>query len=374
MSVFVAAHNIISALGFTSEENGEQVFAGKSGIALVADTALSPVEFPAALIDKNRLKKEYDEIASSAEELSHFDQIIRLSANKALNGSGIDASSRKTIIILSTTKGNIGELAKGKNAEQVQLWQSAHRLAQFLNNPNEPMVVSNACISGVAAILMGKRLIDGGKYDHAIVVGADLLSRFVVSGFQSFHSLSAQPCRPFDKNRDGLSLGEGAATVVLTNQQLPAPALEVVNGATSNDANHISGPSRTGEGLLIAINKALGEDRAVDFISAHGTATPYNDDMESKAISRAGLSQVPVNSMKGYFGHTLGAAGVIESIISMMSLTANKQVKTLGYSEFGVAEEITIATESKDQHMNKVLKVASGFGGCNAALVIEKHG
>jgi len=374
MSVFVAAHNIISALGFTSGENGEQVFAGRSGIKPVSDTALSPVEFPAALIDKNRLEKAYLEIASSDEELSHFDQIIRLSAHTALKESGVDGTSNRTIIILSTTKGNIGELAKGKTADQVQLWQSAQRLAQFLNNPNEPVVVSNACISGVAAILMGKRWIDSGQYDHAIVVGADLLSRFVVSGFQSFHSLSAQACRPFDKNRDGLSLGEGAATVVLTNQPQRESSLLIVNGATSNDANHISGPSRTGEGLLIAINKALGEEREVDFISAHGTATPYNDDMESKAISRAGLDKVPVNSLKGYFGHTLGAAGVIETIISMMSLTENKLVKTLGYSEFGVAEKITIATESKEQIISKVLKVASGFGGCNAALVIEKHG
>ncbi len=374
MSVFVAAHNIISALGFTSEENGEQVFAGRSGISFVSDTALSSVEFPAARLDKNRLEQAYQEIAPSGEELSPFDQIIRLSAHTALKASGVDASSEKTIIILSTTKGNIGELANGQSADEVQLWQSAQRLAQFLNNPNAPVVVSNACISGVAAILMGKRLIDAGQYDHAIVVGADLLSRFVVSGFQSFHSLSAQACRPFDKHRDGLTLGEGAATVVLTNQQQQEPFLEISNGATSNDANHISGPSRTGEGLLIAIHKALGADREVDFISAHGTATPYNDDMESKAISRAGLENVPVNSLKGYFGHTLGAAGVIESVISMLSLLENKLVKTLGYSEFGVAEEITIAAESKEQPMKKVLKVASGFGGCNAALVIEKHG
>lgn len=374
MSVFVAAHNIISALGFTSEENAEHVFQGKGGLSLVDDKSLSPVELPMALIDKKRLETEYDEIAPSSEELSLFDKIIRLSAHKALKESGVDAASDKTVVILSTTKGNIGELAAGKTADQVELWQSAQRLGRFLDNPNEALVVSNACISGVAAILMGQRFIASGRYEQAVIVGADLLSRFVVSGFQSFHSLSAQPCRPFDKNRDGLSLGEGAATVVLTSVKPEGKALEIVNGATSNDANHISGPSRTGEGLLIAINKALGNNRAVDFISAHGTATPYNDDMESKAISRAGLSEVPVNSMKGYFGHTLGAAGVIESIVSMMSLEKNELIKTVGYSDFGVAEEINIVEEGQSKEMNRVLKVASGFGGCNAALVIEKHG
>jgi 3-oxoacyl-[acyl-carrier-protein] synthase-1 len=208
-----------------------------------------------------------------------------------------------------------------------------------------------------------------------VVVGADVLSKFVVAGFQSFHSLSGQACRPFDKERDGLTLGEGAGAIVLTNDQsvCPRPLIEFVSGATSNDANHISGPSRTGEGLLIAIEQTLNGFKDVDLISAHGTATPYNDDMESKAIHRAGLSHVPVNSLKGYIGHTLGAAGVIETIAHIGCMVHNRSIGTVGYGEFGVAEPITIEAQGMAKPVNSVLKLASGFGGCNAALLMKKH-
>ena len=174
------------------------------------------------------------------------------------------------------------------------------------------------------AILTARRLILSGQYEHAVVAGADLISKFILSGFQAFQAVSAGPCKPFDRARDGIKLGEGAATVILSSNRRYDRGMKVLGGAVSNDANHLSAPSRTGEELCYAIRSALDQARSstmdIDLISAHGTATVYNDEMEAKAISLADLSAVPVNSLKGYYGHTLGAAGLIESIVSMQSV------------------------------------------------------
>ncbi len=179
-----------------------------------------------------------------------------------------------------------------------------------------------------------------------IVTGADLVSEFVLSGFNSFLSLSNGPCKPFDKNRQGLSLGEGAGTVILASglhAKDQKHRIRVGHGFSSNDANHISGPSRTGEGLYLAIRKTLEKNKSrVDYISAHGTATPFNDEMESVAITRACLQDVPVNSFKGYWGHTLGAAGVIESIAGAHSLISNQLIRTMGFSEPGTTHPLAV--------------------------------
>jgi 3-oxoacyl-[acyl-carrier-protein] synthase-1 len=173
-----------------------------------------------------------------------------------------------------------------------------------------------------------------------------------------------------------LSLGEAAGTIILTNNHdliKDEEPIIVGRGFTSNDANHISGPSRTGEGLYIAIKRTLERsDRTVDYISAHGTATPFNDEMESIAITRAGMQHVPVNSLKGYWGHTLGAAGVIESISCIHTLRNNILYNTLGFSCLGVTHPIAVINETKKTQVNTCLKIASGFGGCNASLLYYK--
>jgi len=375
MQVFIASHNIISSLGFSSNENFDHFFAGQSGIQMMDQPLLSPEVIPASVIDRDTFNKLYDNELKDSNTSTFFEKLMLLSAQLALKNSGIDASAADTLFILSTTKGNVELLAAENPEANIQLWHSAQLLRQHFNNPNEGAVISNACISGISATILGMRLIQSGQYNHVVIVGADVLSRFVVAGFQSFLSLSSQACRPFDKERDGLTLGEGAGTIILTNNRNSSitPKIEVVSGATSNDANHISGPSRTGEGLLIAIEQTLKGFKDIDLISAHGTATPYNDDMESKAISRAGLSHVPVNSLKGYIGHTLGAAGVIETIAHVGSMLHNHSIGTIGYHEFGVAEPITIEVEGTERPINQVLKLASGFGGCNAALLLKKH-
>ncbi len=237
-------------------------------------------------------------------------------------------------------------------------------------------MVSNACISGVLAIITAMRLIRSGEFDTAVITGADVISKFVVSGFQSFQALSDEVCKPFDHKRDGLNLGEGAGTIILSANKQFANHIKVLGGAVSNDANHISGPSRTGEELAGAINNALkdagkhAED--IDFISAHGTATMYNDEMEATAITLAGLQNVPLNSLKGNYGHTLGAAGVIETVISLQSLTQGLLMPTTGYRENGVTNAVNVCTEMSATDAKTFLKTASGFGGCNGAVIFGK--
>lgn len=300
-----------------------------------------------------------------------------VAAAQAINEANIDAAREDVIFILSTTKGNVDLLENNTyEPERVYLWRTAQLIAEFFDNPNTPIVVSNACISGCAAQIAAINQLRYGGYKYAVVIGAETLSKFVISGFQSFKALSPERCKPFDANRRGLNLGEAAAAIVYTigaDEALDAGTLVVQGAAINNDANHISGPSRTGEGLLRSITKANeGFDTSrLAFINAHGTATLYNDDMESIAISRAGLQDVPVNSLKGYFGHTLGAAGILETILSAHALNHGRVLPTLGTDTPGTAAPVNVCLQSQASHGDSFMKLISGFGGSNAAMTFR---
>ncbi len=374
---WVAADHLISPLGFTAEENYRAIREGRSGLRRISDPLLSIIPVCVGKIpDFPRPGKD----GSQPPLLTRFEQLVILSIQGVLRKVRLDSTSPRTIFILSTTKGNIDLLEQGKgDSRQIALAKTAGTICRFFGNPNLPLVVSNACISGVMAMLIGKRLLESGQYDHVVVSGADVISRFVVSGFQSLQAISQEPCRPFDKNRNGISLGEAAATVVLTNDPGAIgadPKIGILGGGISNDANHISGPSRTGEELGMAIQQAMTESRVgsddIDFISAHGTATLYNDEMEAKAFNGAGLKDTPLNSLKGSFGHTLGAAGVVESVMSIHALLNNELLPTTGFESLGVSLPINISNRLKFKSLTTCLKTASGFGGCNAAMIMQK--
>lgn len=372
--------SVICSLGWGTDRVLDRVYRKEGGISTLPPGNLSDTPFPAARLDWQEVSERFDSLKVSTvgaegslrePELTRFEKLSVLALDQALQGSGADPSHPATGFILSTTKGNVELLENpaGFERERMGLYRSAEVIAGFFGIRNRPLVISNACISGVAAILLARRLISGGQYTHVLVVGADVLSRFIVSGFQSFLSLSSKPCRPFDAARDGLTLGEAAAAAVISSD---LGDVSVGEGAITNDANHISGPSRTGEGLLLAIRQTLRDAQGADMVSAHGTATVYNDEMESLALSRAGLEQVPVNSLKGYVGHTLGAAGVLESVLAVGAMKRNRLIPTLGYQETGVSGKINITASAKEAELQNVLKVASGFGGCNAAIRFTK--
>lgn len=311
----------------------------------------------------------------SSESLSPFEQLAAYSVKQALGAQDENIDLQQTVFILSTTKGNI-ELLGQVPDERLLLHYSAKKIAHHAGISAKPVVISNACVSGVIALQYGLRLLQAGRYKHAIVTGCDRFSRFVLSGFQSFQAVSDEPCRPFDAARKGITLGEAAATIILSVNKTENALGQLLGGATSNDANHISGPSRTGEELAIAISRACNESKIspaqIDAISAHGTATLFNDEMEAKAFDLAGVLHSPVHSFKGYTGHTLGAAGVLESAILLESLRHQTLIPSAGFETLGVPKAINVTKTLQPARINYALKTASGFGGCNAAAIWGK--
>ena len=372
--------NIISSLGFTSEENYAKVKNGISGLKLYEHVFDLPEAVMASRIEDELLNEHFQQINhDQTVSYTRFEKAAILSAYLALQKINIDPANDKVLFILSTTKGNVELLDKRKTYlyenERVYLWRSAQLITSFFGNPNEAIVVSNACISGACAQISALRMLDYKDYNYAVVIGADILSGFIISGFQSFKSLSTDICKPFDLYRCGLNLGEAAATIIYGKTEdindLPGNTMMLLAGSIANDANHISGPSRTGAGLSAAIEKVMTNISLGDiaFINAHGTATPYNDDMESMAITATGLQNIPVNSLKGYFGHTLGAAGVLETIISSKALIDHTILKCNGLETQGTVSLLQVVTSNQTCYKNYFLKLLSGFGGCNAALL-----
>jgi len=382
--VYFLSNNIISSLGFTTKENFNSLLKGEIGIKTINNLNYYPESFPASMIEQQRLESEFQILVKkyyNTKSFTKLEKMLLLSIEKSVQETGVNLRSEKTAIILSTTKGNINlletETSKLFEQERVLLWRLGEVVGKFFRNPNEVIVLSNACISGVLAINTAAMLIKSKQFENVIVCGSDILSKFVVSGFMSFQSLSPTACKPFDKNRDGLSLGEAAGTIVMSKS--PSKGKQDIvfkGGASANDANHISGPSRTGEGLFIAVRKALAEAGIlageIDHISAHGTATVYNDEMESIAIDRHGMNRIPVNSFKGNLGHTLGAAGLVETALMLQEMRNNKMLKTTGFHELGVSRNIRVVDQTMKKELNTCLKMASGFGGSNAALIIQK--
>ncbi len=378
---YVLSDNILSPLGATSEANYRAVKQGQSALKAYAAEALQvPEPFVASLLaDADNADAAADNAAADnaaadttaagADRLSHFERMALASAREALAAADIDASASDVVLVLASTKGGVEQMHRHDDPYP-RLGASARRIAGCLGITTSPVVVCNACISGVAALVLADRLLQG-PYRYAVVCGADSPRRFVISGFQSLKALSAEPCRPFDMERTGLNLGEAAATVVLGREPRDAGAWMLTHGAVKNDAYHISAPSKTADGLHHALCLTLqGVDRSqVAFVNAHGTATLFNDQMESVAMERAGLTDTPVNALKGYYGHTLGAAGILETILCMKAADDHTVLATRGFSERGVSGRVQVMADQQTTDKPAFVKLISGFGGCNATLL-----
>ena len=359
---YIIADNIISPLGETSEDNYLSVKSGRSGIrAYEPGTCNIPEGFNASLLFED------------------FETLALKSAQKAIGNAQLELKGKRTAFILSSTKGNI--------EENISLADSAQRIASQLGIDTKPIVVCNACISGLSALILGNRLIDSGLYDAAIVCGCDTPRQFILSGFQSLKALSPEPCRPFDMERMGLNLGEAAATLILSKNPIQGNSWRMGDGFIRNDAFHISTPSKTADGLYLSLQRTLESFKKevssaceqidmkehLAFINAHGTATLFNDQMESVAIGRAGLSDLPANAYKSFWGHTMGAAGILETIISMKAIDDDTILGTRGFSELGVSGKMNICAENRPTDKKGFIKMLSGFGGCNATIWAAKN-
>ncbi|AFL80427.1 3-oxoacyl-(acyl-carrier-protein) synthase [Aequorivita sublithincola DSM 14238] len=376
---FVSYNNIFSSLGFDSKTVVENISKGNSGLEKLENASLLPEPFCASMISSEKIKNEFSKIGD-ASQFTKLEQMMILSLKDVIDASKIPLNE-KVGLLVSTTKGNIDVLEKENNFPESRAYLSelGKIIQNFFGFKNEAIVLSNACVSGVLSVSVAKQFISEKKYDHVFITSGDLVSKFILSGFNSFQALSPEPCKPYDKNRVGINLGEVSASALVTSSEknLPKEAVEILGNATCNDANHISGPSRTGEGLFRSVKAALKEANLnaseIDYISAHGTATTFNDEMEAIAFNRLGMKNVPINSLKGYFGHTLGASGLLETIVGMHFMEKNMLFSSKGFSDLGVSKSINIIKQNTPKSLNTFLKTASGFGGCNTAVIFKKQ-
>lgn len=367
----VVSTNIVSPLGMSSQENWRAVMQGRSALRRLENYKGIPLPFVASVFTPEQV----EELA--VEGFTRFESLAIRSITEALTHTDLDVHGERTIFILSTTKADVEELgfAAERDGDYHRPALSAQRIAEHVGIGGGAIVCCNACISGVSAQILADRLISCGHYDNAVVCGADLVSSFTASGFLSFKSLSNEACRPFDADRQGLNLGEAAATIVFTRaDSLRDGDWLFERGEMDNDAFHLSTPAPSGEGARKVLEAVMkGRDASeLAFVSAHGTATMFNDQMESVAIEKAGLSSVPLTALKGWFGHTLGASGVLEVILGMMAVSESVVLPLRGFREIGVSGKVNLSPELRATDKNSFLKMISGFGGCNAAALYRR--
>jgi 3-oxoacyl-[acyl-carrier-protein] synthase-1 len=232
------------------------------------------------------------------------------------------------------------------------------------------MTVSTACSSSAKVFASAWRYIEAGVADAAVVGGVDSLCLTTLHGFTSLQLVSDEPCRPFDAARKGMSIGEAAGFALL---EKTGSDLVLAGYGESSDAHHMSTPHPEGEGALGAMRQALERaglaPSAIDYVNAHGTATPANDRAEDRALARLFGGKVPVSSTKGWTGHTLGAAGIVEAIVCFLSLEHALVPGTLNSTALEPGLESQIMLENRGAPVRRALTNSFGFGGSNCSLV-----
>lgn len=367
------ADSVLTPLGLGTKVNYHNLKEGQTGLKRYDRLWNLPDPFVASFLDESIIS-HYAEGLSIQNGYTRVEKMAIIAISDAIKGVDIDLSQDDVLFVLATAKGNVHLLENNSiTSEEVELPRIAKKIARWFGNYREPIVVSNACISGVQAQIEAWRILYAHFAQYVVVVAADMLSPFVVSGFQSFKALSTALCRPFDEDRMGLNLGEAAACAVYRRKPIQDVfwgEWAIAAGAVFNDSYHISHPSKTAEGSSLALLAVLCDStpNQISMINVHGTATMFNDEMESVALERTGLSNIPINSLKGYFGHTMGASGLLETLITMASLDDGIVLGTKGFSSLGVSKMVNISSMNRPACPKSFIKLASGFGGCNAAI------
>lgn len=301
-------------------------------------------------------------------------------------GGRPDVDPERLAVVVGTALGGVeeGERAlKGGSARRLRgaLYDApAHRLARWLGARGPAITVATACASGATALGIGSEMLRRGEADAVVAGGYDVLCRFVMRGFDGLRSLTRERVRPFDRRRSGLLLGEAAGLLLLRREREAGPARlgTLLGYGSASDAAHIAAPDPHGRGIERAMLMALADAGVapdeIDFVSAHGTATPLNDPIEAAALRRVlGPSGggVPVNSIKGALGHTMGAAAALEAIVCLLAGRRGQVPATLGLEERDPACDLDcVQGVARSLRPRVSLSTSLGFGGCNAALVI----
>ncbi len=367
--VVVTGRGAVTCFGAGCAALVDAVFVGRSGIL--------PRRRLAGLVTRAEVAAEVpEEVAATAREHDSlaFGFALR-AAREALAAAQVDAGATLGLV-LATTKADLGGV-EGAGEGYGRPWVLAARLAEELVLHGPVTAVSCACASGLVALAHAGRWLRAGRAERVLVVGVDALSGFVVQGFERLLALSTDPCRPFDRRRTGLSLGEGAGALVLEARAERDGCVELAGWGAANDANHITGPCRDGSGLALAIERALAHARllpaAIDLVHLHGTGTVYNDAMECRALERIFATPPPLAGSKAQLGHTLGAAGLLESLIAIEALERGLAPPNVRLArpeaDFPAALVRGTTPLGRARH---ALKIAAGFGGIDAALVFAR--
>ncbi len=294
---------------------------------------------------------------------------------------------KDTFLISASTKAGIDILGKNNAdsdilSKDLLLSSLTEYIALKLRLKNKGININSACASSTIAVAKAASLIQMGVVDSVLICCMDIVSEFVFSGFSAIGAMSDEPARPFDKNRKGLTLGEGAAAILLVNQgkakaRCNSPLCRITGWGIANDAAHLTAPDKNGYGLKQAIQKACKKAKvSVDDIHAvntHGTGTKYNDSMEINVIqSMFNPNQVIANSIKGAIGHTLGAAGGIEIALCVKMLQEEMMPGTIGFLDPEKGSQKIISPDPRPLKGDLILTTNSGFGGSNAAVILKK--
>ncbi|MFA6152828.1 MAG: beta-ketoacyl-[acyl-carrier-protein] synthase family protein [Chitinophagaceae bacterium] len=393
--VAITGMGIISAIGNTVEENFTALTNNKVGISTIDNI----VTIHSDNIKVGEIKKTNEALVAElalppGNNFSRTAMLGAIAAKQAVKNAGItDINEYKTGLISSTSVGGMDmteryyyEYFKNssilKYVESHDGGDSSQKIADTLGITEIVSTISTACSSAANAIMLGARLIKAGKLDRVIVGGTDALAKFTINGFKTLMILSDTDNTPFDNERKGLNLGEAAAYLVLESEEIVKKegkkVLAYVSGyGNANDAFHQTASSENGDGAFLAMQKAmkvagLGVDD-IDYINAHGTATPNNDLSEGRAIIRMFGDKVPdFSSTKPFTGHTLAAAAAIEAVYSVLSLQNNVIFPNLNFktpmSEFDLLPQ----TSLKHKPIQHVLSNSFGFGGNCSTLIFSK--
>lgn len=391
--VFVTGMGTISSLGRTVEENRTSLREGISGIGRLENfnsKYAGVLPFAEVKLGTESLK-EY--LSISDRGVTRTSLLALHACLEALDDSGLsreEVQSHRTAFIGANTVGGMcltdelySDANRTKDASPFIASYDAGSVSIFVQEQLIIRGISNtintACSSSANVIMFGCRLIKNGLADRVIVGGVDSLAKFTINGFNSLHILSPEPCTPFDNDRKGLNLGEAAAFLILEKEELVRNKnvyAEVSGYANANDAFHPSSLSEEGEGpyksMIEAIMIAGLLPRQIDYINVHGTATENNDRVESRAMIKLFVDVPEFSSTKSNTGHTLGAAGALESVFSILSLYHGELYPHLRFNAPISETGLVPVKEYKKTTLSHVMSNSFGFGGNCSSLVFSK--
>ncbi len=396
--IYITGIGIISAIGDNVAETLDAVAKGKSGIGELDNiTTRHRNEIPIGEV--KHTNPELIKILGLPEDakITRTSLLGMVAAKEAMVWAGIkDTKEFRTGIISATSVGGMSMTENYfqdfLNPEKSGDWlkyiethdcgDSTEVIANYLGIKDHISTISTACSSSANSIMLGARLIKNGLVDRVIVGGTDSLSKFTINGFMTLMILDREQCKPFDAERKGLNLGEGAGYVVLESEQAAGGKeilCELTGYGNSNDAYHQTASSPTGEGAYLAMQKAFQvsglKPADIDYINAHGTGTEVNDMSEGTAIERIFGNNVPrISSTKAFTGHTLGACGGIEAVLSVLAIKYNMVYPSLNHSnQMSELKFTPTKVLTTDKPINNVLSNSFGFGGNSAALIFSRH-